>query len=271
METITLSAWAVFIRKIEAIREEYGSYECAGRKFPNRILYRGQADESWHLQTTLERFSSSLWTVASYMEVAHTCLPQLESYLDKSWGISTHWPAVLDEVKRGLREGPDLIPHYDYWVYLRHNGFPSPLLDWSASPWVAAFFAFEENLRAKRVAIYAYVPNKRGHRFSWQGKPRIQVQGPNVRTHKRHFLQQAWYTVAHQEEGDDQKFVSHESAFGEPESGQDILIKLTIPSSERKTALDYLYEYNITRFSLFQTEEALVQTLAFSEIERGAL
>lgn len=33
---------------------------------------------------------------------------------------------------------------YGFMTRLRHHGFPSPLLDWPQSPYIAAFFAFNK-------------------------------------------------------------------------------------------------------------------------------
>ena len=271
MENIRLNSWAEFIRELEEIKSKYGTYEFRKREFRNQILFRGQADESWLLQTTLERMSDKKWTIMTYMNTIHSSLPQLESYLNSSWNIPTYWPTVRDKVIERINEGREPIPYYEYWAYLRHNGYPSPLLDWSASPYIAAFFAFEDHLQTDRVAIYAYIEKKEGTKFSFHSEPRISVQGPYVKTHKRHFLQQSWYTIAHQKEKDDHVFMNHETVFENPEEGQDILIKLTIPLSERLIALKELQEYNINRYSLFQTEESLVKTLAMQELEMRTL
>jgi len=271
MEVRDLNTWNELAKEFDDIQSQYGKYMFKGRGFPNRILYRGQANDSWSLRTTLERFSQNKWTIISYMKVAHACLPQLESYLGRAWQIPKYWPEVKDEAIHRIQHKASPIPHYEYWVYLRHNGFPSPLLDWSQSPYIASFFAFDEHCQSDRVAIYAYIEKTDGTKWSAHSKPRIEVQGPYVRTDKRHFLQQAWYTVAYNYGKDDHEFVPHERVFEDREEGQDILLKLTIPRTERIVALTALNAYNITRYSLFQTEESLVKTLAFCEIEEKGL
>ena len=267
MNIIELNSWDEFFQTIAFIKKEYGTFECEGREFHNQILYRGQANSELTLLTTLERLNETNWTVLSYMKVIHSILPQLESYLEHSWNIPTSWAEVMKIVIDKIKKGREPIPFYEYWAYLRHHGYPSPLLDWSASPYIAAYFAFEDHIHKDFVAIYAYIEMSEGHKFSFTDKPRITVQGPIVKTHKRHFMQQSWYTIAHLKQKNDHEFVNHESVFENPEKGQDALVKITIPFSERIKALKNLREYNINRYSLFQTEEALVQTLALQELE----
>jgi hypothetical protein len=43
-----------------------------------------------------------------------------------------------------------------YFARLRHCAFPSPLLDWSKSPYVAAYFAFARAKHDGDVASFAY-------------------------------------------------------------------------------------------------------------------
>src|SRR5262249_15416048 len=155
--------------------------------------------------------------------------------------------------------------NYDLWVYLRHLGFPSPLLDWSESPYVAQFFAFETQRKVDRVAVYVFIERVGTTKGGIVGEARIDLQGPYTRSHRRHYQQQAWYTIA--TEFYNKKahcFLPHNKVFeNEEEPNQDILYKITLPMKDRLDALKKLYEYNITSFSLFGSEDALVNMLAF--------
>src|ERR1035437_1910918 len=116
-------------------------------------LFRGLGNSSWGLETTLERSYPSercddtlslrkfYWKVFAAKAAVETFsgirwdkLPDPPAF-DKL--LAEHWSRWLDMI---LRDPGEI---YEYLVYLRHHGFPSPLLDWTASPYVAAFFAFD--------------------------------------------------------------------------------------------------------------------------------
>jgi hypothetical protein len=48
---------------------------------------------------------------------------------------------------------------------------------------------------------------------------------------------------------------------------QDVLVKIVLPSSLRHEALSHLGDYNINHFTLFQSEDALIKTLAMKEFD----
>jgi len=281
LKTEHAESWDGFLDALRSIENEYGLQARGERQ--NTILYRGHADSAWPLKTTLERFSDRQWSFLDYSNATHACLPQLESYLERSFAVNSSWPELRQELRQA-QSWPDSVEHrsvdpsisarfriptpiYSYWIYLRHHGFPSPLLDWTRSPFVAAFFAFEQRYGGDQVAVLAYIERTDGGKGGLLAEPWIRVEGPYVRTHKRHFLQQSWYSTATQPKGRDFSFVPHESVFDRGDDDQDVLMKITIPRSVRKEALAYLYKHNISSFSLFDSEESLASTLAYLELE----
>ncbi|OPY67942.1 MAG: FRG domain protein [Syntrophorhabdus sp. PtaU1.Bin050] len=260
-----VSSWSEFEAKIKEIKETYAT------SVPP-ICYRGQADATWKLETTLERYSKSRWTVENYLKLALQCAPEIESFTNQRWYLMK-----IEQIKEKIREQTDdviaHIPHLDFLIYLRHHGFPSPLLDWTFSPYVAAFFALSEPKEVENAAVFAYVKTTEGVEGGVAGAPRIKPIITVVRTDRRHFLQQATYTVCTEVKGELNQgsphiFVSHELVREKASKRQDIVIEIDISREKRVDFLSRLNESNINEFSLFQSEEALMKTLAFRRIEQ---
>jgi hypothetical protein len=68
-------------------------------------------------------------------------------------------------------------------------------------------------------------------------------------------------------EGDDWEYCSHELAMQPQDSSQNSLQKIVLPGSLRLEILDRLDHMNINGFTLFNTEDGLMESLAFREIE----
>lgn len=66
-------------------------------------------------------------------------------------------------------------------------------------------------------------------------------------------------------------FRSHQELFELGRTDQDALWKIVIPASERTKVLTRLDKYNLNAFSLFDSEESLMETLAFRARGEGLL
>jgi hypothetical protein len=163
------------------------------------------------------------------------------------------------------------IEVYRYMAYLRHCGFPSPLLDWSRSPYVAAFFAFRDMPRGGQPdtrSVFAYCRKPLFVYGGTVGLPHIRSMGPYVHTHERHFRQRCEYTICGRfKDSYGWHFDSHEAVFEQNSPRQDFLWKINLPSSERNTVLKRLNDYNLNAFSLFGSQESLLESMWFREYE----
>jgi hypothetical protein len=260
MKEKELKSWSEFTDILSEIKGEINEAEKPEGAASNLILYRGQSNSTWLLNTTLERYSADSWLVQDYINLLAKCAPEIESFMDREWKFSnTVW-------KWGLP-----LPGLDFWIHVRHCGFPSPILDWTESPYIAAFFALQEkSSHDEKASIFVYTEHPGGFKSEWEVEPSISVIQGNLKTHKRHFLQQSKYTLCMQPLSKGYSFVSHQLVFNGLDSQrgrQDVLYKISIPRSERFKALSSLNEMNINSFSLIQSEESLMASLAFKYID----
>ena len=60
--------------------------------------------------------------------------------------------------------------------------------------------------------------------------------------------------------------VLRQSMFSPENPDQDVLWKFTIPACEKLKVLELLDEYNLNAYSLFGSEESLMETMALKEV-----
>ncbi len=263
MKVHNLNSWEEFEISITSLLSEME--ELRKTKKPLHVskpIFRGQSDASWKLETTLERFAKRKFGREEYFAAIRAVRPAVISLTGKEWDL----PQSFDPEKA--------VPAgYEFMIYLRHHGFPSPLLDWTRSPYVAAYFAFRSNdgPNEGKVAIYSYVEYVGGAKGWASGEPSIHGLGPYVISHRRHYAQQCEYTICKVDIDEGHFYTSHESAVAMSGSEQDVLTKYVLPWTERDKVLGILQRMNVTAFSLFGSEESLMETLAHQEIgkDRG--
>lgn len=268
MKEIPINSWDEFVEQVEDLQSDRDKCADGAIGVVPELLYRGQPDSRMRLETTLERAVRSEVLLTRYYRFVSVIKAKIESLTGKEWPIPSEkeFDESLNERCVGFLQD---LRGYEYLAYLRHHGLPSPLLDWTRSPYMAAHFAMAappRDEKVKEAAVFVYLETANGCKSGDVDAPAIQPIGLYIKTHRRHYLQHSEYTICTQGTGHSMHFASHEEVVARDDKGQDLLWKMVIPVAQRRDFLKRLEWMNITSFSLFGTEDKLMEDISLSEI-----
>ena len=206
-------------------------------------IWRGQSDSDWSLGTTLDRLLQRL-------NLIHD--PALEEISQK------HLQAFRLAARGRRGNNPATLEEPEWWALGQHFGLATPLLDWTRSPYAAAYFAFEDLAAAPKSAyraVYALDANAvekkndelaSGLSMETGRAPVIQVLDSLSNENPRLVSQGGLFTRAPIGTPIEAWVSQLFEDFEEP-----VLLKVLIPDADRASCLRGLDRMNINHASLF--------------------
>jgi hypothetical protein len=220
------------------------------------FLYRGQSDSSWHLQSTIMRnFKPSISTKDALT---------LEDEFLQLFRSQAH-----------VHLRPDFLPittnPSDWWQIMQHYSAPTRLIDWTESPYVAAYFAVVQNWDKDGLILtippfYLNGEAKKilgGSKFEdvlhLDNAPDVTMAIQMVKHSNRTMAQQGHFTVSANILGNQESFI--DSACSSNALAKDGFCKLIIPKKLKPEFLYRLKKMNVTAASLFPGEDGLGKSI----------
>jgi len=128
---VRLSKWQYFMDFVYQEMLDYETY-----------IWRGHRNSDWTLESTLDRLIQDA-------KIART----------KQHAFRTNHLEQFKFASRGRRGAnpPNIETDNEWWALGQHHGLATPLLDWTTSPFAAAYFAFinEGDPQTRHRVIYA--------------------------------------------------------------------------------------------------------------------
>ena len=241
--------------------EDYKKWVGEVIKGKKEYFYRGQLDASWKLQTTFHRIVGRKGLTLSLNDYLTKVIPVVHYYVSA-------WHNEIINIK-------DPNEFSSFLSLLQHYGFPTPLLDWTMSPYIAAYFAFREvddvTPQCSNVKIFIFDFNE--WTISFQ-QPLdlskidlfVSVIVPYARYNQRIVNQQGGYTVTNV--SDMAQHIINNSKI----KNKTFLYEYTFSVKERPQVMRELNLMGINEMSLFPSVDGICKTMRemfFSKDEVG--
>ena len=219
-------------------------------------LCRGQSDSRWALRTTFHRHANGI-TFKDYFNIVKELADTIGTIEDRRIDASD----------------PEI--NASFLAYLQHHGFPTPLLDWTMSPYIAAYFAFsgvnDQAPTSDKVSVWVFDFVKWLKRWKAVYDYNIQdshvsVLKPKSSGNKRQVIQQGMYYLWTNVDDMASHIKHHETL-----QNEEYLRKYDLSVNERFNVMTELEAMGISEYSLFGTTDALCRYFREAVFRRDEL
>jgi hypothetical protein len=222
--------------------EGFKSYVATLHPVRGRYLFRGHRDATWTLKSRFDRQFSE--TPIEHREHVQ------ESLISHFRRECEHFPGYADDLK----------DHAQCLALAQHHGLPTRLLDWTESPYIAAYFAFHDHLvndGSRTTSVAIWLLNQTLAHY-WSGENGVTLIAPAASHNERLHRQKGWFTHARVPYPTLEEYVAAVSASvtsrrstRTAQPHPDPLTKLTLPADQAERALSDLDLMGINARAVF--------------------
>ena len=218
--------------------------------------FRGERDERWPLFSSLSRYLMNF-------RLKPESWPAQEERIIRIFKRKAH---------QFLEKPPDVEDDFQWLALMQHHGAPTRLIDFTWSPYVAAFFALErtlldgvvwamnpariESTRAPKPARMD--PREYGNfrRYFLKGKRRFLWLGEPQTMNRRLIAQSGTFVIPGVLDIPVEEMLAYEDQ-------ANILAKIVLKNQVREVGMRELYRMNITFATLFPDLEGLARSMGY--------
>lgn len=206
-------------------------------------VFRGHRCDDWRLESTLDRVA----------RITGSAFP-----MDRRQKHLAEFKYAI-RGRRGANP-PRLETENDWWALGQHHGLATPLLDWTTSPFVAAYFAFignKPNNTPRRVvwAISQLTVEQKSKEIradlTYTGRPPIIEFFKPLSDENARLVNQGGLFSRAPDNMTIEKWMESNFHVTDPKARRWIAIRISMPNDNRADALKSLNRMNINHLTLF--------------------